>query len=123
MRDELEAIPQNPSSRQPSCISMARPPYATMLLDLYPNIANLLPAKTVKLAPEHAICALARLGQDLTYGQVRFVLPQTARGHIWCTLARFSSAQVCNVRVNISRISGSQALYPHQETSTRTDVR
>ena len=33
-----------------------------------PNVANLLPAKTAKLAPEHTICALARLGQDLTHG-------------------------------------------------------
>jgi hypothetical protein len=58
------------------------------------------PAKTVKLAPEHAICALARLGQDLTYGIVRFDLPETARGHICHILARFSTAQVCNGRVN-----------------------
>jgi hypothetical protein len=63
-------------------------------------VANLLPAKTVKLAPEHAICALARRGQDFTYGEVRLDLPETARGHIWRTLARFSSAQICNVRVN-----------------------
>ena len=67
---------------------------------MYPNVANLLPAKTAKLAPEHAICALARLGQDLTYGEVRFDLPKPARGHIWRTLARFSSVHFCNVRVN-----------------------
>ncbi len=47
-----------------------------------PNVVNLLPAKTAKLAPEHAICALARLGQDFTYGEVRLDLPETARGHI-----------------------------------------
>ena len=69
-------------------------------MDLNPNVANLLPAKTAKLAPEHAICALARLGQDFTYGEVRLDLPETARGHIYRTLARFSSVQVCNVRVN-----------------------
>ena len=67
---------------------------------IYPNVADLLPAKTAKLAPVHAVCARARLGQDLTYGEVRFDLSETARGHIWHTLARFSSAQVCNVRVN-----------------------
>ena len=35
---------------------------------LNPNVANLLPAKTAKLAPGNAICALTRLRQDLTYG-------------------------------------------------------
>ncbi|MGB6280709.1 MAG: hypothetical protein WBG91_10905, partial [Syntrophobacteria bacterium] len=43
----------------------------------------------------------ARLGQDLTYGEVRFVLTEPVRNHIWCTLARFSSAWVCNVRVSL----------------------
>ena len=33
----------------------------------------------------------ARLGQDLTYGEVRFVLTEPVRSHIWRTLARFSS--------------------------------
>ena len=64
-----------------------------------PNVAALLPAKTAKLAPVHAICALAGLGQDLTYGEVRFDLPETVRGHIWRTLARFSSAHSCSLRV------------------------
>ena len=55
---------------------------STFVLRLYPNVANLLPAKTAKLAPEQAICALARLGQDFTYGEIRLDLPETARGHI-----------------------------------------
>ncbi|MFA9434074.1 MAG: hypothetical protein ACERKR_05305, partial [Deltaproteobacteria bacterium] len=38
--------------------------------------------------------------QDLTYGQVLFILSQPARSHIWRTLTRFSSAWVCNIRVN-----------------------
>ena len=27
--------------------------------------------------------------QDITYGQVRFILSEPARGHIWHTLTRF----------------------------------
>ena len=54
------------------------------------------------LAPEHTICGRARLGQDLTYGEVRFDLSEAVRDHIWSTLTRFSSAQVCNVRVTPS---------------------
>jgi len=38
--------------------------------------------------------------QDLTYGQVLFILSQPARAHIWRTLTRFSSAWVCNTRVD-----------------------
>jgi hypothetical protein len=34
------------------------------------------------LAPEHAICDRARLAQDITYGEVRFDLAETARSHI-----------------------------------------
>jgi hypothetical protein len=34
------------------------------------------------LAPEHAICDRARLGQDVTYGEVRFDLAKTVRSHI-----------------------------------------
>jgi hypothetical protein len=34
------------------------------------------------LAPAHAICDRARLGQDLTYGEVRFDLAETVRSHI-----------------------------------------
>jgi hypothetical protein len=34
------------------------------------------------LAPEHAICDRARLGQDITYGEVRFDLTETVRSHI-----------------------------------------
>ena len=45
------------------------------------------------------ICERARLGQDLTYGQVRIILSKPARAHIWRTLTRFSSAWVCNIRV------------------------
>ena len=37
--------------------------------------------------------------QDLTYGEVLFILSQPARAQIWRTLTRFSSAWVCNVRV------------------------
>ena len=54
------------------------------------------------LASEHAICDRARFGQDITYGEVRFDLTETVRSHIWRTLTRFSSVQVCNVRVNSS---------------------
>jgi hypothetical protein len=64
-----------------------------------------------KLAPEHAICALARRGQDFTYGEVRLDLPETARGHIWRTLARFSSAQVCNVRVYSNKCKSGSLVY------------
>jgi len=44
--------------------------------------------------------------QDLTYGQVLFILSQPARAHIWRTLTRFSSAWVCNVRVNLTTLTG-----------------
>jgi hypothetical protein len=40
-----------------------------------------------------------RAEQDLTYGQVLFILSKPARGHIWRTLTRFSSEWVCNIRV------------------------
>ena len=40
-----------------------------------------------------------RSRQDFTYGQVRFDLSEPVRSHIWRVLARFSSTQVCNVRV------------------------
>ena len=57
------------------------------------------------LAPEHAICDRARLGQDLTYGEVRFDLAETVRSRIYRTLTRFSSAQAYNVRVYSAVIS------------------
>jgi hypothetical protein len=41
--------------------------------------------------------------QDLTYGQVLFILSQPARTHMWHVLTRFSSAWVCNIRVNLAR--------------------
>ena len=67
----------------------------------YPNAANLLPAKTAKLAPEYAICALARLGQDLTR-TVRYVstypgLREAVSGVPW----RVFLLEVCNLRVKI----------------------
>jgi hypothetical protein len=34
------------------------------------------------LAPEHAICGRAHLGQNLMYGEVRFDLAETVRSHI-----------------------------------------
>ena len=42
------------------------------------------PAKTAKLEPESRLWRedRARLGQDLTYGQVRFDFPETERGYI-----------------------------------------
>ena len=46
-----------------------------------PNVANLLPAKTAKLAPENTICALARSRNSRTV-KYAFVLSETARGHI-----------------------------------------
>ena len=51
------------------------------------------------LLPLHVICGRARLGQDFTFSQVRFDLAEAVRSHTWRAVARFSLAQVCNVRV------------------------
>jgi len=58
-----------------------------------PNVANLLPAKTAELAPEHAICAFARrrISHTVKYSST-YPRPNLR------TLARFFSVQVCNVR-------------------------
>jgi hypothetical protein len=37
--------------------------------------------------------------QDLTYGQVLFILSQPAHAHMWRSLTRFSSAWVINFRI------------------------
>jgi hypothetical protein len=34
------------------------------------------------LAPDYTICGRARLGQDITYVEVRFDLAETVRSHI-----------------------------------------
>jgi hypothetical protein len=58
------------------------------------------------LAPESRLWRddRTRLGQELTYGEVRFDLAETVRSPPTAerTLTRFSSVQVCNVRVNSS---------------------
>ena len=70
-------------------------------MDNGPEFTLTLHTQTGKNRCAHVIARHLRAcsEQDLTYGQVLFILSQPARAHIWRTLTRFSSAWVCNVRV------------------------
>jgi hypothetical protein len=62
------------------------------------------------------------LEQDLTYGEVLFILSQPARAHIWHTLTRFSSAWACNVRVEISSPPRVYTLCPHLSSEELKEI-